>query len=75
MHKVRKISIPQYLTWQLMVLLANILSNNLVNDINESATIIKLTSMIPEVGNVKFANKIKGSLHGIADSEDVKKRQ
>ena len=55
--------------------LANILSNNLVNYLNESATIIKLTSMIPEVGNVEFATKINGSLHGIADSEDVKKRQ
>jgi len=31
--------------------------------------------MIPEVGNVEFGTKINGSLHGIADSEDVKKRQ
>jgi sensor domain CHASE-containing protein len=55
--------------------LANILSNNLVNYLNESASIIKLTSMIPDVSNAKFANKINSSLHGIADSDDVKKRQ
>jgi sensor domain CHASE-containing protein len=55
--------------------LANILSNNLVNYLNESASIIKLTSVIPDVSNVEFANKINSSLHGIADSDDVKKRQ
>ena len=55
--------------------LANILSNNLVNYLNESASIIKVTSMIPDVSNAKFANKINSSLHGIADSDDVKKRQ
>jgi len=55
--------------------LANILSNNLVNYLNESASIIKITSMIPDVSNAQFANKINSSLHGIADSDDVKKRQ
>ena len=55
--------------------LANILSKNLVNYLNESASIIKLTSMIPDVSNAEFANKINSSLHGIADSDDVKKRQ
>ena len=55
--------------------LANILSKNLVNYLNESASIIKLTSVIPDVSNVEFANKINSSLHGIADSDDVKKRQ
>jgi sensor domain CHASE-containing protein len=55
--------------------LANILSKNLVNYLNESASIIKLTSVIRDVSNVEFANKINSSLHGIADSDDVKKRQ
>jgi len=55
--------------------LANILSKNLVNYLNESASIIKITSMIPDVSNAQFANKINSSLHGIADSDDVKKRQ
>ena len=55
--------------------LANILTNNLVNYLNESASIIKLTSVIPDVSNAEFSNKINNSLHGIADSDDVKKRQ
>jgi cache domain-containing protein len=55
--------------------LANILSKNLANYLNESASIIKITSMIPDVSNAQFANKINSSLHGIADSDDVKKRQ
>ena len=55
--------------------LANILSKNLVNYLNESASIIKITSMIPDIRNAQFANKINSSLHGIADSDDVKKRQ
>ena len=55
--------------------LANILSKNLVNYLNESASIIKITSMIPDISNAQFANKINSSLHGIADSDDVKKRQ
>ncbi|MDW0279922.1 MAG: cache domain-containing protein, partial [Nitrososphaeraceae archaeon] len=55
--------------------LANILSKNLVNYLNESASIIKITSIIPDIRNAQFANKINSSLHGIADSDDVKKRQ
>jgi len=55
--------------------LANILSKNLVNYLNESASVIKITSMISDVSNAQFANKINSSLHGIADSDDVKKRQ
>jgi sensor domain CHASE-containing protein len=55
--------------------LANILSKNLMNYLNESASIIKLTSVIPDISNAEFANKINSSLHGIADSDDVKKRQ
>lgn len=31
--------------------------------------------MIPDVSNEEFVNKINSSLHGIADSDDVKKRQ
>jgi len=31
--------------------------------------------MIPEVGNALYANKINSSLHGIADSNDIEKRQ
>jgi len=31
--------------------------------------------MIPEVGNAQYADKINSSLHGIADNNDIEKRQ
>jgi hypothetical protein len=55
--------------------LAKILSGNLVNYLNESASILEITSMIPEVSNAQYADKINSSLHGISDSYDVEKRQ
>jgi hypothetical protein len=55
--------------------LAKTLSNNLVNYINESASVLEITSMIPEVGNAQYADKINSSLHGIADNNDIEKRQ
>ena len=55
--------------------LAKILSGNLVNYLNESASILQITSMKPEVSNVLYADKINSSLHGISDSDDVEKRQ
>ena len=55
--------------------LAKILSGNLVNYLNESASILQITSMMPEVSNVLYADKINSSLHGISDSDDVEKRQ
>ena len=55
--------------------LAKILSGNLINYLNESASILEITSMIPEVSNAQYADKINSSLHGISDSYDVEKRQ
>lgn len=55
--------------------LAKILSGNLVNYLNESASILQITSMMPEVSNVLYADKIDSSLHGISDRDDVEKRQ
>jgi len=55
--------------------LAKILSGNLVNYLNESASILQITSMMPEVRNVQYADKINSSLHGISGSDDVEKRQ
>ena len=52
-----------------------ILSDNLINDLNESASILEISSMIPEVSNAQYADKINSSLHGISDSNDVEKRQ
>lgn len=55
--------------------LAKLLSDNLVNYLNESASVLQLTSMLPVVSNIQDADKINSSLHGISDSEDVEKRQ
>jgi Cache domain len=55
--------------------LAKILSDNLVNYLNDSASVLQITSMLPAVRNVQYADKINGSLHGISDSEDIEKRQ
>jgi hypothetical protein len=55
--------------------LAKILSANLVNYLNESASILQITSIMQEVGNAQFSDKINSSLHGISDSDDVDKRQ
>ncbi|HJU78573.1 MAG TPA: cache domain-containing protein [Nitrososphaeraceae archaeon] len=54
--------------------LARILSDNLVNYLNESASVLQLTSMLPEVSNIQNMDKINSSLHGISKSEDVEKR-
>ncbi len=55
--------------------LTKILSGNLVNHLNESASILQITSMMPEVRNAQYADKINSSLHAISDSDDVEKRQ
>ena len=44
--------------------LLKILSINLVNYLNDSASILKITNMIPEVRNSEHADKINSSLHG-----------
>ena len=55
--------------------LAKLLSDNLVNYLNESASVLQLTRVLPIVSNIQDADKINSSLHGISDSEDVEKRQ
>jgi len=55
--------------------LIKILSTNLVNYLNDSASILKITSMIPEVRNSEHADKINSSLHGIANNYDIEKRK
>ncbi|HJR83997.1 MAG TPA: cache domain-containing protein [Nitrososphaeraceae archaeon] len=55
--------------------LAKILSDNLVNYLNESASVLQLTSMLPAVSNIQDVHKINSSLHGISDNEDIEKRQ
>ena len=55
--------------------LAKIISQNLVNYLNESASILQITSNMQEVNNVQYLDKINGSLHGISKTDDVDKRQ
>ena len=55
--------------------LAKIMSHNLVNYLNESASILKITSNMHEVNNVKYSDNINSTLHGIAETDDVDKRQ
>jgi sensor domain CHASE-containing protein len=55
--------------------LAKILSGNLVNYLNESASILQITSIMQSVNNVQYSDKINSSLHGISESDDVEKRQ
>ena len=55
--------------------LAKIMSHNLVNYLNESASILRITSNMQEVNNVQYSDKINNSLHGISETDDVDKRQ
>ena len=54
--------------------LAKIISHNLVNYLNESASILQITSKMQEVSNVQYSDKINSSLHGISETDDVDKR-
>lgn len=55
--------------------LAKILSGNLVNYLNESASVLQITSIMQEVSNAQFSDKINSSLHGISHTDDFEKRQ
>jgi hypothetical protein len=55
--------------------LAKIMSHNLVNYLNESASVLKITSNMHEVNNVQYSDNINSTLHGIAETDDVDKRQ
>ena len=57
------------------VTVVKVLANSLGQSLNNSAAHLKVTSMLPEVGNAQYANKINSSLHGIAKDVDVAKRK
>ena len=56
------------------VTIAKVLANSLGQSLNNSAAPLKVTSMLPQVGNAQYADKINSSLHGIANDVDVAKR-
>jgi hypothetical protein len=56
------------------VTIVKVLAKSLGQSLNNSAAHLKVTSMLPEVGNAQYADKINSSLHGIANDVDVAKR-
>lgn len=56
------------------ITIVRVLAHSLAQSLNNSAALLKVTSMIPEVANAKYADKINSSLHGIANDVDIAKR-
>jgi len=56
------------------ITIVKVLADSLAQSLNNSAAHLKVTSMIPEVSNAQYADKINSSLHGIANDVDIAKR-
>ena len=56
-------------------LAAKLLSNLLENTLNRSATILEITSKLPEVNFAPYASSISPKLHGIPNDLDISKRK
>jgi hypothetical protein len=52
-----------------------LISNDLETKINKSGTILEITSMLPKVNSIPFANSITAELHGISKDQDTQKRK
>ena len=52
-----------------------LISNDLEKKINKSGTILEITSMLPEVNSIPFANSITSELHGISKTKIHKKER
>ena len=55
--------------------IAKLLANSLENTLNKSATILEITSKLPEVKSVSYATSISPKLHGIPKDVDIAKRE
>ncbi|MFL6526124.1 MAG: hypothetical protein ACJ70Q_08280 [Nitrososphaera sp.] len=55
--------------------LVTLISNGSETKINKSGTILEITSMLPEVNSIPFANSITAELHGISKDQDTQKRK
>lgn len=53
---------------------AKLLANSLENTLNKSATVLEITSKLPEVKSVSYATSISPKLHGIPKDADIAKR-
>ncbi|MBD0360131.1 MAG: cache domain-containing protein, partial [Nitrososphaeraceae archaeon] len=56
-------------------LIVKLLANNLEDRLNKSAAILEITSRLPELKNVSYANSIDPTLHGIPQDLDIEKRK
>jgi hypothetical protein len=57
-----------------MSIILNLLSNIIETRINKSSSLLELTSKLPEVTNVSYANMITEKFMGISQSLDLQKR-
>jgi hypothetical protein len=56
-------------------LIVKLLADNLQDRFNKSAAILEITSRLPELKNVSYANSIDTTLHGIPQDLDIEKRK
>ena len=56
-------------------LIVKLLADNLEDRLNKSAAILEITSRLPELKNVSYANSIDPTLHGVAQDLDIEKRK
>ena len=56
-------------------LIVKLLADNLEDRFNKSAAILEITSRLPELKNVSYANSIDTTLHGIPQDLDIEKRK
>jgi hypothetical protein len=56
-------------------LIVKLLADNLEDRLNKSAAILEITSRLPELKNVSYANSIDTTLHGIPQDLDIEKRK
>ena len=55
--------------------MVKLLADNLEDRLNKSAAILEITSRLPELKNVSYANSIDPTLHGIPQDLDIEKRK
>lgn len=55
-------------------LIVRLLADSLANRLNKTAAILEVTSLLPQVRNVPYANSISPAFHGIPQNLDSPKR-
>jgi hypothetical protein len=57
------------------LIIVSLLANELETRLNKSGAILEITSRLPEVNSVPFADSISPDLHGIPEDADIPKRK